>query len=126
MRRLLQIAVSVGALVPIAAGLMGIVLGPDMLGDNGQWTISMDSHYRYLSGLLLGIGLCFWSTVPDIEMKTARFQLLTMIVVTGGLARLYALSMVGVPNGEMLFGLGMELVVTPLLALWQKAVAQRT
>jgi hypothetical protein len=35
--------------------------------------ISSDSHLRYLSGLLLGIGLCFWSTVPRIEAKTARF-----------------------------------------------------
>jgi Domain of unknown function (DUF4345) len=46
-------------------------------------------------------------------------------VFLGGLGRLYALFAVGVPDRAMLFGLTMELIVTPLLALWQTAVARR-
>jgi hypothetical protein len=111
--------------VPVVAGLAGVLLGPGMVHEPGAASVAMDSHFRYLSGLLLGIGLGFWSTIPAIEAKTARFRLLTAIVFLGGLGRLYALFAVGVPDRAMLFGLTMELIVTPLLALWQTAVARR-
>jgi hypothetical protein len=39
--------------------------------------------------------------------------------------RLVGVLSVGVPGGSMLFGLGMELVITPLLCLWQAHVARR-
>ncbi len=125
-RRGLQIAVGLGALVPIAAGLAGILLGPDMAGAEQETPVSLDSHFRYLSGLLLGIGVAFWITLPDIQNKSSQFRLLTAIVFTGGLGRLISLIEKGIPDTGMQFGLAMELIVTPLLALWQYAVARRT
>ena len=109
--------------MPIVAGLMGVLLGPAMVDHDTALSVSMDSHYRYLSGLLMGIGFAFWTMIPGIERKTNRFQLLTAIVFLGGLARLYSFTRVGVPDEKMLFGLTMELVITPLLAFWQSRVA---
>ena len=83
----------------------------------------VDSHFRYLSGLLLGIGLLFWSMVPAIERRTSLFRALTFIVVTGGLARLLAYVERGDP-GPMRLALIMELMVTPALCLWQAHVAK--
>ncbi len=123
-RRSLQIAVSLGALVPLLAGAAGVILGPGMLANESISTIAMDSHYRYLSGLLLGIGIGFWTTIPNIETKTARFQLLGAIVFLGGLGRLYSLLTVGMPDHMMLFGLTMELIITPLFVMWQAKVAK--
>ena len=84
-RMLLRATVGLVALVPILAGAGGILFGGAMtgasLGDAG-----LDSHVRYLSGLLFAIGLGFWSTLPDIERKGPRFQLLTFLVFAGGLA----------------------------------------
>lgn len=122
-KRALQLAVALGGLVPVGAGLAGIVLGPAMIGGVALPAVSLDSHYRYLSGLLLGIGLCFWTTIPGIERKGGRFRLLTAIVVVGGLGRLTSLLTAGVPDAGMVFGLAMELAVTPLLALWQYRLA---
>ena len=85
-KRLLQTAVAMFALVPIGAGLAGAGLGPE-LADGIASNVSLDSHFRYLSGLLLGIGLAFWSTIRSIERNAARFRLLTLIVFIGGLAR---------------------------------------
>ncbi len=125
MKRALQIAVAAGGIVPVSAGLAGVILGPSMADGSIQAT-DLDSHFRYLSGLLLGIGLAFWGTVPGIERKGTVFKLLTAIVFTGGLARLYGVLTQGPPGGPMIFGLGMELVVTPLLCLWQARLASNT
>src|SRR5688572_4755798 len=85
-RRYLQRTVSVLALVPAAAGLFGVLFGPALTGDTVS--VSADSHFRFLSALLLAIGLVFLSTVPGIEEKTGRFRLLTLLVFIGGLGRL--------------------------------------
>jgi len=123
-RRLLQIAVAVASLVPIAAGATGVALGPAIV-EVAIAPIAADSHYRYLSGLLLGIGCAFMSTVPAIETHRSRFRLLTAMVVIGGLGRLLALVLRGVPSMPMILALIMELCVTPALALWQGRIAGR-
>ena len=124
--RLLQIAVALGGLVPVSAGLAGILLGPSMVGVSVAGlhdAIALDSHYRYLSGLLLGIGLAFWCLIPGIARQGRAFRLLTLLVVIGGIGRLLGVALQGVPPPSMLFGLVMELIVTPLLCLWQARLA---
>jgi hypothetical protein len=123
-RRSLQITVALLALVPIGAGLSGVLLGPAMV--EATQSVPLDSHYRYLSGLLLAIGLAFWSCIPKIEQNTGRFRLLTAIVFVGGLGRAFSLETVGLPDVPMLFGLIMELAVTPALCLWQGMDARRS
>lgn len=122
--RALQVAVAVCGLVPVGAGLAGMLLGPQMM-PGPETTVSLDSHFRYLSGLLLGIGLAFWRLIPGIADRGYAFRLLTLLVVAGGLGRLIAFVVVGVPTAPMVAALGMELVVTPLLCLWQARVAAR-
>jgi hypothetical protein len=127
-RRLLQIAVTLASLVPISAGLAGAIIGASFPGWLDETTFdgrALDSHVRYLSGLLLAIGFAFLAAVPNIEMHRRRFTLLTLIVVVGGLARLAGLAASGLPHRGMLFGLAMELIVTPLLWAWQQRVAAK-
>ncbi len=85
---------------------------------------SLDSHFRYLSGLLLAIGLGYWSTIPRIELAGGRFALLTLIVVCGGFFRAVGLLITGPSDPWMLCALAMELIVTPALYLWQGRVAR--
>lgn len=122
-RKLLQQSVAVVATLPVAIGLYGVLFGQALTGD--AVSISAESHFRFLSGLLLGIGLCFWSTLPSIEDKTSRFRLLTLLVVIGGLGRLIGLALTGLPSFFMVGGLVVELVVAPVLCLWQTRVANR-
>ncbi len=123
-RRWLQGVVALLGLVPVLAGLAGVVLGASMTGPAPDaLSTGLDSHVRYLSGLLLAIGLGFWSTIPSIERHSARFRLLTTLVVAGGLGRLLGVLLHGMPPAPMLGGLVMELVVTPLLCAWQSRVA---
>lgn len=121
-RRWLQYAVAVAGIVPVGAGLTGALLGAGLTGD--RIGVTGDSHYRYLSGLLLGIGLIAWSCIPAIEEKSGRLQLITLIVVVGGLSRLTGLALTGIPSLPMILAIGMELVVTPLICLWQLRVGR--
>lgn len=121
-KRALQVAVALGCLVPIGGGARGMWLGPQMAGAAG--TADLDSHFRYLSGLLLGIGLAYVTAIPRIEQHSLRFRILTAIVVAGGLGRLASLVAVGAPSVSMTAALAMELIVTPALALWQHRIAR--
>lgn len=123
-RRLLQFAVALACLVPFSAALAGIAGGGAWL-EKGRVATDLDSHFRYLSGIFLGVGVAFASCISAIERRGPRFRLLGMMVVAGGLARLVSLAAVGMPGGGMLFGFVMELGVVPLLVLWQARLARR-
>ena len=116
--------VAVGGLLPVGAGLAGAVLGPAMAGRAGA-DAALDSHFAYLSGLLLAIGLAFWATIPGIERRGAQMRLLTGLVAVGGLARLFSYWRVGSPGGAMQGALVMELLVTPAICLWQWRLQRR-
>ncbi len=123
-RRLLQIAVGVACLVPLTAGTYGMLRGVAAIDASAATSGAFDAHFRYLSGLLCGIGIAFAVSIPRIETHGQRFKLLTAIVFLGGLARLGAY-VTGVSTSmDTILPLGMELVVTPLLALWQVRVAR--
>ena len=124
-KRLLQRVVAVAAILPVAAGLYGVLFGIDGIGSSPLANVSADSHFRFLSGLLTGIGILFWTCVPGIEEKTGLFRFLTLVMVLGGLARLLGLYLTGLPSLTMLGSLVFELGVTPLLCLWQTRVAHR-
>ena len=120
----LQVAIAVGGLVPVGAGLAGVLAGPAMAGRQGV-DASLDSHFAYLSGLLLAIGLAFWSAIPTIERRVGRVRLLTFMVAVGGLGRLISYWRVGAPGGPMQVALVMELAVTPAICLWQWRLQRR-
>jgi len=124
-RNLLQATVTVACLVPILAGLDGVLRGPAMFG-LAAVPRDLDSHFRYLSGIFLMLGLAFASTIPEIERRGSRFRLLGAMVIMGGLARALSWSMVGAPGLGHRLGLVMELVVVPLLMLWQTRMARRS
>ena len=125
-RRLLQISVTVLAVVPILTGLAGVLHGLELLDGRASLSRDGDSHVHYLSGLLLAIGLGFWSTVPRIDTQGPRFRLLTVLVLVGGLARLYGVALAGLPAAGMVGGLVLELAITPALALWRERLERRS
>ncbi|MEN2747804.1 DUF4345 domain-containing protein [Sphingomonas sp. T9W2] len=122
-RALLQAAVAIVCIVPMVVSTLGIVRGAVWL--QPAPATDLDSHFRYLSGIFLVMGIAFVTCIPAIESKTARFRLLGAMVVGGGLARLVSLGSVGVPSAGHVTGLGIELIVVPLLLLWQTRIARR-
>lgn len=85
---------------------------------------ALDSHLRYLSGLLFGLGISFWAMIPHIERHATPVRILTAMVFIGGLARLVAALTIVTPSIPMQLAIGMELVIAPLLGLWQARIAK--
>ncbi len=124
-RRLLQLATALACLVPLSMGLVSVWNGPDVIrGVDAPWPIDLDSHFRYLSGILLGTGLVYLACLPTIERRGEIFRALCFVIVIGGLARLGSAIWMGWPGGGHRFGLVMELIVVPAITLWQMRVAR--
>ncbi|SDC10144.1 protein of unknown function [Sphingomonas sp. YR710] len=122
-RRALQLTVAIACLVPLTAGSQGIIRGVAYIRGTAV-TPDLDSHFRYLSGIFLMMGIGFVTTISRIETQGARFRLLGAMVVCGGLSRALSWALVGAPSGGHKFGLMMELGVVPILMLWQARVAR--
>ncbi len=113
------LAIRIAALVPLLAGAGGALWGAAFLGeDAGPAT---ESHLRYLSGLLLGLGMLAWWCSADLPRRGQAFSILALVVALGGLARLVGVVIEGPPPLPHLLALGMELVITPALWLWWRA-----
>jgi hypothetical protein len=117
-RGLFKVVVLVATLVPIIAGAAGVLTGPEMIKGVATGSPDLDSHFRYLSGLLLGIGFGFAVCVVNLERRAALFRALAFIVVLGGLGRLLGAALNGLPTTPHRFAFVMELLVVPLLIVW--------
>jgi hypothetical protein len=95
-RKLLQIAFAVAGLVLVGFGFAGVFFGANFLDLSGN--VVMDSYIRFLKGMLLAIGLIYWSSIPDIEHHGERITLVTFILVLGAVPRLMAVIGHGVPT----------------------------
>jgi hypothetical protein len=113
---MLPVAIRLASVVPILAGSAGALAGAALLGEAAG--PATESHFRYLSGLLLGLGLLAVWCAADLPRRGVPFTALCAIVALGGLARLAGLALHGVPPLPHLLALGMELGVTPGLWLW--------
>ena len=97
----LRALIWLACLVPLGGGLAGVFgLLPEA-----------SSHARYLSGLLLGIGVGLAWAAFDLRQRAWLFDAFVPLIMLGGAARLF-----GAPSAwpDML-ALAMELGVTPLL-----------
>jgi len=124
-RRLLQVVIAATCTVSLSASVTSILEGPGWLMDDGYVSTDLDSHFRYLSGLLLAIAIGFLSCMRGIESKGPRMRMLALIVVVGGLSRAYSAGIVGMPSLGHLGGLTIELVIVPLVTGWQWSFARR-
>lgn len=125
-KRLLQIAILLSGAFSLGFATLSVIRGSDvLLRDNLPTFINLDSHFRYLSGIFLSVLVALYSCVPGIERKGPRFRLLGALIICGGLARLAGMLAGEVPGQGHLIGLGLELLVTPALLLWQARIARR-
>lgn len=120
-RKLLQATVAIAGFAGVFLGLTGVLFGTmhtDLSGD-----VVLDSYVRFGKGVLLAIGLIYWSSIPRIEQRADRISLVTFILVVGTLSRLLSVVGHGVPTLGIVLNLTTGLILVPLLWLWQRHVS---
>lgn len=120
----LKIVVGLTALVPISNGLSGILKGPAMLEHTVRSTIPLDSHFRYLSGLPLAMGILLLRSLPHIEHDGSDLRRVALLIFIGGLGRLYGLITAGYDTNTVVITLS-ELFVLPLVCVYQSHVQKQ-
>lgn len=123
-KRALQGVVAVLGLIPVVTGAAGVLFGPAAVSALAAWPVDLDSHFRFLSGIFLAVGAMFYAAIPAIERRTVLFRTAAALVFAGGIGRLVSLPIAGAPALPHVAGLVMELVVVPLLVLWQARIAR--
>jgi hypothetical protein len=120
-RKLLQAAVAIAGLAGVVLGLTGVLLGTLHADLSGEMVL--DSYVRFGKGVLLAIGLVYWSCLPQVERRGERISLITFVLVLGTLSRLFAAVGHGVPTLGIIANLIAGLILVPLVWLWQRRVA---
>ena len=120
-RRLFQISIAVLSLIPIMDAVMGFYQGPSHLfPDGGVYPNNLDNHYRYLTGAYLAVTFSIWWTLGNIEERVVPFRIICAAVFIGGLGRVVSIASVGMPeSSDYIVAVFIELVLVPLLLLWQ-------
>lgn len=125
-KRALQLILLALSLSPLGIGAWGALAGPHAMGGaNAGAATDAASHFRYLSGVFLGLGVMLLACIPRIERESRLFGFICLAVVLGGAARALGVAIDDWPGAGHRVGLVLELGVTPLLLLWQRRLARR-
>ncbi|MFL1377710.1 DUF4345 domain-containing protein [Nocardiopsis protaetiae] len=117
--RIFQGVFAMLGLIVVATGAVDLVSGTAALPGDTAVSTEVDSNYRFFAGVWLGLGIAMFVILRRITEHTALLLVITGAVFLGGLGRLVSLLLVGVPTPFMLGLLAVELIVPPVLVIWQ-------
>ncbi|MGK5632216.1 DUF4345 domain-containing protein [Streptomyces sp. URMC 123] len=112
------------SLIPIGTGLMDAFAGVNALPSEQVANADLESNYRFLATIWLGVGVLILWIIPRVETALLPFRAVCAVTVAGGLVRLLSMAVAGVPHTMFVWAFVLELVAPPLLALWQTRVAR--
>ncbi|MFE9749878.1 DUF4345 domain-containing protein [Saccharothrix saharensis] len=116
-----QVVLVVLGLFAAGTGLLEVVLGPSvLLPGSPRPEPTLDSNYRFFAVMWLAIGVALLSVAPRVREATTLLRFVSAAVFVGGLARIVSWWAVGQPHPLMLVLLGVELIVPPVLVVWQR------
>jgi hypothetical protein len=124
MKQGLQFTIGILSMIPILIGLLGITQGTTRWLSASNITPDFDSHYRYITGYYLSLGMLGFWMIPKIEQHTELLRIICASVFMGGVGRAFSIVRVGMPNLLALMFTGLELCF-PLLLLWQAKIPRR-
>ncbi|MEM9042749.1 MAG: DUF4345 domain-containing protein [Actinomycetota bacterium] len=97
-RRIWQAAFLVLALIPTISSFLMLAVGVERFLEPGQIDAALDSTYRYLGGVYLGVALVAWWCIPRIEERSAALVAVTGAIFLGGIGRLVSIADLGAPS----------------------------
>ena len=125
-KRVLQIVMGLLGIIPVGAGLLGLLRGVEdpRYGGGVPPILVLDSNIRFYAGVWFGLGLVLYWLIPTIERQTVLFRALWAMIFIGGIGRLLSMTMLGWPPARTVAFTALEIVGAPLFIWWQSRVAK--
>jgi Domain of unknown function (DUF4345) len=113
-----------GGLVAIGTGLFDLTTGIDGLPGESAASGTAESEFRFLNVFWIGYGAALLRVAPRAALETWAVRTLMALLFAAGLARVLAWVAVGRPDDLFVALMVIELVVPPLVVLWQARLAR--
>jgi hypothetical protein len=126
MKRTLQAILVALAAVMVLAGVLGVILGADLVLGDDAFSASVDSEFRFFAAWYLAAGVLLLRAVPKVETAAfeVRFVGITFFVAACG--RVLSMIDVGAPHGFYIALTAIEFAIPLVIVPMQAAVARRT
>jgi len=121
----LRVTLAVLGLLPLAFGTLGLLYGVHLYIPAEAATPKLDSQFRFMSALDVGLACIAWWFVVHIERHASFFRLVCLVVFLGGIGRVAAWISTGSPGPAFALVTAIELLV-PLLIPWQSYVQRNS
>lgn len=115
-------ALAVLGLIPVATGVLGVVLGPVLGPTTPVVPVPVASEYRFLSVIWLAFGLQLWWSLRRPGERATVTRAALLVIFVGGLGRALSLARDGYPGPALTVALVIELAAVPALLLWHLRV----
>ena len=123
--RALSALLVVGGAVPIATGAFAVLTGAGGMPGQNEASASVESELRFFAVFWIAYGAALIWTAPRAARETTLVRALMAVLFVGGIARAIAWAAEGRPHGLFIVLMAIELVMPPVVVLWQDRVAQR-
>jgi hypothetical protein len=125
MKRGLQVILVVLGSVMVLAGILGVILGADLvLGDN-TFSPSVDSEFRFFAAWYLAAGVLLLRAIPKIEDAAFEVRFVGIAFLVAACGRVLSMIDVGAPHGFYVALTAIEFVI-PLVIVPAQAIVART
>lgn len=124
MRRGLQIAMVVVAAVPLVLGLMNLMGGAGAFVPPEHINANLDNMLRFYAVWFTAVFFLTLWCVLNLDIAGPVMRIMFIVMALGGVARLYSITQVGIPDVPMLIAAGVEIGVLAFIP-WHAAVVRR-
>jgi hypothetical protein len=123
-KKWLQLATAILCLIPLTTGCLIMFrsfqqpfYAPGLVAPN------LDSTFRALGGIWLGLGIAGFWLIPTIERQTILYRAIWLAVFFAGIGRIISWIHVGPPLPFFIALMVPELIGPPIFVYWQYRVA---
>ena len=117
MRRAFQGFLALFGVIVIGISLAHLAVGPRAIIGGSVVNPTTDGEDRFFAALLLGYGLALLWCARDVQHKRRYINLLAAVFFVGGIGRLLAIILVGVPHPFYVAMVVLELALPGLMVL---------
>ena len=124
MKRALQFTMLIVAAIPMTLGIMNFILGAGQFVPTDQINANLDRQLRFYAIWFTAVFFLTIWCVRNLEIAGPVMQIMFITMAFGGLARLYSITRVGLPDPPMI---GATLVEIGVLAFipWHAMVMRQ-